>query len=151
MHRVPIPSAQRLAASPGMTVADAAEAMERLHARELIVTRDGDPVGFLTEEDIVSRVLAPGLDPLSTRLSDVMAAARADRGGALLIEDPPLPHAPLWGAESLQERDEDETRVLFEVLSGRCEECGVYHEELVDHEGLLMCPDCTGLRAALFQ
>lgn len=151
MQRVPTDSAQRFSASPNATVSDAAEAMERLHSRQLIVQKGGVPIGFLTEEDIVSKVLAPGLDPSSIQLRDVMATARSDGSGSLLVDDEPFPKAPLWGSESLKERDEDETRVLLEVLSGRCEECGVYDEELLEHEGLRMCGDCSGLRTALFR
>lgn len=151
MQRVPTHSAQPFPATSDSTVSDAAEAMERLHSRQLIVQRGGVPVGFLTEEDIVGKVLAPGLDPSVTHLQDVMAAARDDGSESLLIDDEPFPRAPLWGAESLLQRDDDEMRVVLEVLSGRCEECGVYNEELVDHEGLRMCGDCSGLRTMLFR
>lgn len=151
MHRVPLAAAEAIIASPDMTVSDAAEAMERLHSRHLVVGRGSVPMGFLTEEDIVAKVLAPGLDPRNVHLADVMTIARSDRPGSLLVDDEPLPSAGPWGAESLEARDGDETRVLMEVLSGRCEECGVYDEELLEHEGLRMCGDCSGLRSQLFQ
>lgn len=137
-------------ASPEMTVTEAAEEMERFHVRQMLVARDRTPVGVVSEEDIVTKVLAPGLDPSRIHVSDIMASGRLDGTGSLLVEDETDQAAPLWGSEPIRARDEDDDRVLLEVLSGECEECGVFHEELVDYEGLLMCPDCTGFRSALF-
>ncbi|HLE48298.1 MAG TPA: CBS domain-containing protein [Candidatus Thermoplasmatota archaeon] len=134
---------------PEMTVNEAVEAMERFHERHSLVGRDGTPLGMLTEEDIVSKVLARGLDPNAVRVADVMLSGHLARDGKFLVDDSEQ-EAPLWAAQTLQSLEDDETRVLTEVLNGRCEECAVYSDELVDHEGLQMCPECSGFRAALF-
>ena len=135
--------------TPEMTINEAAEAMERSHARRLLIGRDRVPVGVLTEEDIVAKVLALGLDPNRVRVADVMSMVRTDRHGALQVDDDSETLAPLWASERLDAREEDDER-LVAFVEGRCEECGVFSEGLHDHEGLLMCGECSGMRTALF-
>lgn len=58
----------------GATVADAIWTMRSQYVRSLIVEQD-DPnasYGILTEKDIVYNVIAPGLDPNATKVSDIM-------------------------------------------------------------------------------
>jgi len=107
------------------------------------------PLGVLTEEDIVAKVLALGLDPNRVRVADVMATGHMDRHGAFQVEDDGELLAPLWAAERLGAREEDDDK-LVSFVEGRCEECGVFSQGLHDHEGLLMCGECSGLRSALF-
>ena len=135
--------------TPDMTINEAAEAMERSHARQLLIGRDQTPMGVLTEEDIVAKVLALGLDPNRVRVADVMATGHMDRNGAFQVEDDVETLAPLWAAERLDAREQDD-EVLIAFVEGRCEECGVFSEGLHDHEGLLMCGECSGMRSALF-
>jgi hypothetical protein len=138
------------ATSPDTTVLEAAEAMERLHSSRLMVGSGGAlPIGVLTAEDIMNKVLAAGQDPTRVRVADIMSAGRMDRHGAFLVDDEPF-LSSIRGAETLHSRDDDDNQVLLQVISGKCEECGVYNEELVDHEGLEMCSDCAGFRTALF-
>ncbi|MBI2076986.1 MAG: CBS domain-containing protein [Euryarchaeota archaeon] len=151
MHRLLLGNngGNEIHSSPDMTVNEAAEAMERFHERHVLVGRDGTPLGMLTEEDIVSKVLARGLDPAAVKVADVMLAGHVERDGKFLVDDSEE-EAPLWAAQTLRSLEEDDTRVLTEVLNGRCEECAVYSDELIDHEGLQMCPECSGFRTALF-
>ena len=54
------------------SVRDAAEAMKERSVESIIIVDDeGDPVGIITERDILYRVVAEGRDPSSTRLKDV--------------------------------------------------------------------------------
>jgi CBS domain-containing protein len=150
MHRFALANGQdsRLS-TPDMTINEAAETMERHHARQLLIGRGSTPVGVLTEEDIVAKVLALGLDPNRVRVADVMANGHLDRRGAFQVDDADDVLAPLWAAERLDAREtDDETLISF--VEGRCEECGVFSEGLSDHEGLLMCNECSGMRSALF-
>jgi CBS domain-containing protein len=54
------------------TVAAAARVMRDRRVGSLVVLRDGHPVGIVTDRDLVLRVLAPGLDPKSQRLEDLV-------------------------------------------------------------------------------
>ncbi|MCA1858054.1 CBS domain-containing protein [Massilia oculi] len=59
------------------TVQGAARMMRRLHVGDVVVVDclDGAsvPVGILTDRDIVVSVIAPGLDPASLQVGDIMA------------------------------------------------------------------------------
>ena len=54
------------------TVLDAARRMRDRQVGALIVVDDMTPVGILTDRDLTVRVLAAGLDPQATRVSEVM-------------------------------------------------------------------------------
>ena len=54
------------------TVLDAARRMRDRQVGALIVVDDMTPVGILTDRDLTVRVLAAGLDPHATRVSQVM-------------------------------------------------------------------------------
>lgn len=61
-----------LTAKPGSLVAAAARRMARRNVGAMLVVEEGQLVGIFTERDIVFRVIAAGLDPRTTRLSEVM-------------------------------------------------------------------------------
>jgi CBS domain-containing protein len=54
------------------TVEAAAAAMRDRRVGCLVVTREGHPVGIVTDRDLVVRVLAEGLDPRGLRIRDVV-------------------------------------------------------------------------------
>jgi CBS domain-containing protein len=54
------------------TVAVAARIMRDRRVGSLVVLREGHPLGIVTDRDLVLRVLAPGLDPQSLRLEDLV-------------------------------------------------------------------------------
>lgn len=59
-------------ASAQMTVDQAARAMRAKNVGALIVVNAGRPIGMLTDRDIAIEVVARGMDPVMTRVSDVM-------------------------------------------------------------------------------
>ncbi len=61
-----------VAASPAATVREAAKRMKEGNVSAILVVEGGRLVGIFTERDAVHRVIAPGLDPSRTRLSEVM-------------------------------------------------------------------------------
>jgi CBS domain-containing protein len=63
-----------VSAQPGMSVRDAAELMARERIGALPVVREGRLIGIFTERDALVRVLARGLDPEQTPVSEVMTA-----------------------------------------------------------------------------
>ena len=61
-----------ITASAQMTVDQAARAMRAKNVGALIVVNAGRPIGMLTDRDIAIEVVARGMDPEMTRVSDVM-------------------------------------------------------------------------------
>ena len=61
-----------LKAGPTITVRKAAKTMAEKNAGAVLVIDRNKLVGIFTERDIVFRVVAPGLDPATTRVVDVM-------------------------------------------------------------------------------
>ena len=65
---------QLVSADPGMSVRDAAQLMADRKIGALPVVRDGRLLGIFTERDALVRVLARGLEPEKTPVSEVMTA-----------------------------------------------------------------------------
>jgi len=56
------------------TVNDAVRMMADRHIGAIIVTENDEMTGIFTERDALTRVLANGMDPTTTKLSEVMTA-----------------------------------------------------------------------------
>ena len=54
------------------TVAEASREMVSNDRGSVVVTRGGETAGFLTERDVMKKVVAKALDPASTKVKDVM-------------------------------------------------------------------------------
>lgn len=68
-----IVSSQRIhAMSPDKTVREAVRTMSEQRIGAVVIVQDDRLIGIFTERDLSARVVAPGLDPDSVRLSDVM-------------------------------------------------------------------------------
>lgn len=67
------------------TVVDASKKMVKNGRGSIVVTRKGTTVGFLTERDVMKRVVARSLSPKTTKVKDVMtnAPVTIDRGRPL--------------------------------------------------------------------
>jgi CBS domain-containing protein len=63
-----------VSASENTTVSEAALLMKEARVGAILVLRKEQLVGIFTERDGLNRVLAVGLDPLHTKLSQVMTA-----------------------------------------------------------------------------
>lgn len=62
-----------LTMAPEESVADAVMVMsEKNYGAVVIVTPENMPIGIVTERDLMRRLLAKGLDPVSTSLRDIM-------------------------------------------------------------------------------
>ena len=57
---------------PDVTVAEAAKEMDRHRVGAILVIEDGRIVGIFTERDVLSRVVATGIDPKTTPIEFVM-------------------------------------------------------------------------------
>jgi len=58
-----------------LTVVDASKKMATNNRGSIVVTKKGETVGFLTERDILRRVVAKSLSPRSVKVKDVMSKA----------------------------------------------------------------------------
>ncbi|MCB2101204.1 MAG: CBS domain-containing protein [Rhodobacterales bacterium] len=69
MSRIPV-----VHLSPAATVREAAENMAMKHISSIAVSQDENEalIGIFTERDLITRVVAEGKDPQSTKLADVM-------------------------------------------------------------------------------
>jgi CBS domain-containing protein len=80
--------------TPRTTVLEAAHLMRRKHTGDLVVVEDDElkqePLGVITDRDIVVEVLAKGLDPATTLVGSVMRTpvviARDDEDSAQALE-----------------------------------------------------------------
>lgn len=59
---------------PDDTVMAAAKAMQRSASTEAIVFKEGNPVGVITERDIVYKIVASGLNSSVVKVGDVMTS-----------------------------------------------------------------------------
>lgn len=59
---------------PAMTVSEAVAEMNRHRVGSVLVLDGGRLVGIFTERDVLRRVVGPGVDPLRTRVSEVMTS-----------------------------------------------------------------------------
>lgn len=69
-----VPARQVLALPPDASVRLAAQTMAEHRVAALLVSDDTGVRGIVTEHDVTIRVVAPGLDPEATPLSQVMTA-----------------------------------------------------------------------------
>ncbi len=59
------------------TIVEAARLMRSFHVGDVVVLEEGDerrPLGLVTDRDVVLGVVAPGLDPESVTVGDVMSS-----------------------------------------------------------------------------
>lgn len=73
MHRITLVEGDRSVAETTKIMATAATTVTR-EIGSVLVAKHNEPVGILTERDILKRVVAAGLDPKVTKISQVMSA-----------------------------------------------------------------------------
>ncbi len=86
--RMIIEQQELLTAPAAPTLAEAARMMKQRHVGAAMVVEDGKLVGVFTERDALFRVVAEGLDGLTTRVADVMT-----RNPQTIHPDKPFAHA----------------------------------------------------------
>jgi CBS domain-containing protein len=107
-----IMTAPLITIEPEATISDAARRMSRLDVRRLGVLYKGDLVGIISSKDI--------LDVMPELIEIIQERTQIE------------------GAGSAAEREEIEEA----PLSGYCDRCGVYSENLKDVNGQYLCEDC---------
>jgi CBS domain-containing protein len=58
----------------GATVVEACRVMVKNDRGSIVVTREGETIGFLTERDVLKKVVAESLNPATTKVKDVMTS-----------------------------------------------------------------------------
>ena len=58
--------------SPLDTIKECAEEMEKHHVGTIIVKESDKAIGIISEQDVVRKIIAKGLDPYKMRLKDIM-------------------------------------------------------------------------------
>ncbi|MCD6154796.1 MAG: CBS domain-containing protein [Candidatus Verstraetearchaeota archaeon] len=58
----------------GVSIHEAVKIMKNRESDYLIVLKDGNPIGIITEEDLVRKVLAEERDPRETSVDEVMTS-----------------------------------------------------------------------------
>lgn len=167
-----VASPNPLTAPSSMTVKEAANLMASEDAGCIIVTNaEGRPVGIVTEGDLVSRVLAKGLDPSSTTLEQVMSkplvtvrpkesiidALRLmskmrirhlvvmERGEVRgLVMDRDIVRVAPALVEILAEKASMvfEGPSVKEGLAGHCDSCGEWSDNLMQVDDQMLCEEC---------
>lgn len=153
-------------------VKDAAALMKKYGKGSLIVVKNKKPIGIITADDIVYKIVAKNIKPDSVKVKDVMSsplitttpdttcvdAAKkmrrnnikrlpvVDKGklvGIISIDD--IAVALPEFTQYLEERLEstkEPLEIKEEVTSGICESCGDYSEDLRLVNGEWLCEPC---------
>ena len=87
-----------ITATPDISVVEAIESMRSHKHGSVIVLENGKLVGIFTERDVLTRVIVPGLDPASVKVSEVMTPNPI----TLDINDPPAYAIHLSVAQELR-------------------------------------------------
>ncbi len=154
------------------SVKDAAKKMARFKIGSVIVTKDGRPLGIVTEGDIVRKVAAEDLKPSKVKLSDILSkplhtidagsdvteAAKTMRRlnvkklgvtyknelvGIVTTSDLNAVTPELVGLLSEKVRiTTGESLRVRGPLAGYCDSCGEWSDMLVDVDGRFLCEDC---------
>ncbi|VVB57158.1 Inosine-5'-monophosphate dehydrogenase [uncultured archaeon] len=160
-----------LALPVSATVKQAAQLLKKSHVGSVIATEKGKAVGILTERDIVYAVVAEGKDAAKTPLKSVMSkplkvikASQSVEDAALALKENKVKRLPVVDqkgqlvgivsegdlirvypgmvdvmSESSELGPYDKEKHLY---AGKCEQCGLYSEELRMQNGRLYCDEC---------
>ena len=140
----------------------------------IVTSKDGKPLGIITERDLVVRVLTKNLQPVAVKAKDIMTAPVATIEPEATISDAArrmsrldirrlgviykgdlvgvISSKDILGVmpeliEIIQEKSRIENANTSEEieensLSGYCDRCGGYSEDLEDKNGQYLCQDC---------
>ncbi len=154
------------------TIKDAATLMKKYGKGSLIVVKNKKPVGIITADDIIHKIVAKNIKPTSIKVKQVMssplititpdstcvdAAKKMRRNNIKRL--PVVDGGKLVGVVSLDdiavavpeftqyleerlETTKEPLEIKEEVTSGICESCGEYSEELKLFNGEWLCETC---------
>lgn len=152
-------------------VVDAAQLLEEEGIRGLVVVDEGEAVGVIVCRDIAYQVVAEGREPSEVSVEDVMSGdlivaeedeylsevamamvrnnvsrvpvVRGDMLVGILTQSDILRAWPGFAEVIGEEREMEEPATPNpESQDGYCESCENYSEELMEKDGMLLCPEC---------
>ncbi|MFB6245251.1 MAG: cyclic nucleotide-binding/CBS domain-containing protein [Candidatus Nanohaloarchaea archaeon] len=153
------------------TIVEASNILEDEEIRGLVVVDQGDAVGVIVCRDIVYQVVAEGMDPRETTVDEVMSkdlivaeeeelldevamamirnnvsripVVRGDMVVGIVTQSDILRAWPGF-AEVMEEKEELEASAMPDemTMSGVCEDCENYSEDLVPTNGMALCSEC---------
>ena len=154
----------------GDSVLKAAKTLRENTIGSVVVLENGKAVGILTERDIAFKVVAEGADPKKTLIKSIMGkplkVISADTGlqeAALALKTHKIKRLPVIDkneklvgiiteddmlriypgfVDIVRETSQIKAWGESEVLTGVCESCGIFSEELKAKQGRLLCVDC---------
>ncbi|MBC5792905.1 MAG: CBS domain-containing protein [Nanohaloarchaea archaeon] len=162
-----------IAVEKDKTIVEAARLLKEENIRGLVVVNDGEAVGVIVCRDIVYDIVSQNKDPRDITVEDVMSTdlivaeedevldevamamirnevsripvVRNDMLVGILTQSDIIRAWPGF-AEIMEEEQEldAEATPRPEAQSGTCESCENYSENLMESEGMLMCPECRG-------
>ena len=114
------------------TVSEAAKTMTKKddgYSGYLIVLKDGSPVGIITERDLVTKVLAKGIDPENTKVVDVMTSP-------LVTVDPDedmLKAAEIMREHNIRKLPVVSNNIIYGIITADdiAQKCGLYIDKTV--------------------
>jgi len=71
----------------GKKVREAVEIMNKKEIGCIIVTKDGKPIGIVTERDVLRKVIVEGRDPKKTRIEEIMSSPLITGSPEMTLED----------------------------------------------------------------
>lgn len=125
------------------SVANAAKAMKKANTGEAIVLRNSNPIGIITERDILYKVVAAGKDPSSTEVSTVMSSPVESIGSESKVGDAIAKMSKLGVRRLLVMKNERVEGIITQkrIVSGQG---SVELPELVSVRGIA-CPYCGAM------
>ena len=152
-------------------VVDAAQLLEEEGIRGLVVVDEGEAVGIIVCRDIAYQVVAEGREPSEVSVEDVMSGdlivaeedeylsevamamvrnnvsrvpvVRGDMLVGILTQSDILRAWPGFAEVIGEEREMDAPATPNpESQDGYCENCENYSEDLMERNGMLLCPEC---------
>lgn len=165
-----IMSTKPITVDPTIPIRQVAEIMAKKNVGSIIIVEDEKPIGVVTERDIVTRVIAKGLDPEKTIVREVMSQplitvtpdtdlseamrmmSRLKIRRLVVINDGKLVGMItetdiLSVAPELIDLLYETSRTIapvysVETFSGYCDMCNRWADSLVEVDGMFLCEEC---------
>ena len=160
-----------IAVEQDKSIVEASRKLEEEGIRGLVVVDDGEAVGVIVCRDIVYEVVGPKKEPADTTVGEVMSTdlivaeedeylddvamamaknnisrvpvVRGDMLVGILTQSDILRAWPGFAEIMGEEIEMNEAAIPnVETQSGECESCENYSEELIETNGMLLCPEC---------
>lgn len=111
------------------TVTEAAKAMTEKQSDYLIVLKDGKPVGIVTDNDLVTKILAKEVNPSTVKVSNIMSAP-------LVTIDPDedlLKAAKVMQEHNIRKLPVVHSGIIYGMITAKdiANRCGVYVDKQV--------------------